>query len=454
EEEEEEEAGSDYDDESDGGRGGRTKKRARAPPQGKKKKPRRDYSRFVDDMAEVDDDDEEDYDEKDRAEALEMSAIESRTAHERVKQRQERDAAFMDKTLEEVTQNILRRHTGRGGVRPMERGMGIGRPEVGMGGARGRGKEARDRGGGGAGSGAGPRVSIAPSAEEGGDDLGEEGSHHGFTDDEDLEGSRGMDPEVAQQALLPSIRDNSLFVVECKAGKERMLCHMLMNKAMFFREEGKEFGLCSAIAPAGSKGFLYLEAANEPLVRAAINGLRGIYHSKLKKVPIPDMTAVLSVRAETRSKPVTENQFVRLRRMPYKDDLAKVVEVHAGGERAVVQFIPRIDLAALSADPDTAAARKRIRPPQRFFNAEEIKIANGEVERRRFQGREDYMDFFNGNFHLNGFVMKEVQVATWLRTDKVNPTLEELQKFKSRKEHKDRMGLSDDSDEERNREEE
>lgn len=52
-----------------------------------------------------------------------------------------------------------------------------------------------------------------------------------------------------------------------------------------------------------------------------------IYHSKLRKVPIPDMTAVLSVRSATRSKPVRQNQFVRLKRKPYKDDLAKVVEV-------------------------------------------------------------------------------------------------------------------------------
>lgn len=52
-----------------------------------------------------------------------------------------------------------------------------------------------------------------------------------------------------------------------------------------------------------------------------------VYHSKLRKVPIPDMTAVLSVRSATRSKPVRQNQFVRLKRKPYKDDLAKVVEV-------------------------------------------------------------------------------------------------------------------------------
>lgn len=43
------------------------------------------------------------------------------------------------------------------------------------------------------------------------------------------------------------------------------------------------------------------------------------------------MTAVLSVRSATRAKPVRQNQFVRLKRKPYKDDLAKVVEVRQAG---------------------------------------------------------------------------------------------------------------------------
>ena len=37
----------------------------------------------------------------------------------------------------------------------------------------------------------------------------------------------------------------------------------------------------------------------------------------------------------------------------------------------MVQFIPRIDLASLSADKETALARKALRAPQRFFNPEE-----------------------------------------------------------------------------------
>lgn len=31
------------------------------------------------------------------------------------------------------------------------------------------------------------------------------------------------------------------------------------------------------------------------------------------------------------------------------------------------------------------------------------------IERRQFQGNGDFMDHFQGNFYLNGFVMKEVR---------------------------------------------
>lgn len=54
------------------------------------------------------------------------------------------------------------------------------------------------------------------------------------------------------------------------------LCHSLMNKAVFFKTNGKNFGVTSVVVPAGTKGFLYLEADNEPSVKAAINGLRGV----------------------------------------------------------------------------------------------------------------------------------------------------------------------------------
>lgn len=56
----------------------------------------------------------------------------------------------------------------------------------------------------------------------------------------------------------------------------RQLCLSLMNKAVHFKASGQQFGVTSVVVPAGTKGFLYLEAQNEPAVKAAINGLRGV----------------------------------------------------------------------------------------------------------------------------------------------------------------------------------
>ncbi|CAN0213083.1 unnamed protein product, partial [Phaeothamnion confervicola] len=114
-----------------------------------------------------------------------------------------------------------------------------------------------------------------------------------------------------------------------------------MNKAAAFRRDGNKFGILSAVAP-GVKGFIYLEAMNEPDVRRSISGMSKIYHSKLRMVPIRDMPNVLTVSAKAR--PLREGQYVRLIRPPlYKDDLARVEELYDSGSRAVVAYIPRLD---------------------------------------------------------------------------------------------------------------
>ncbi|CAN0126459.1 unnamed protein product, partial [Ectocarpus sp. 12 AP-2014] len=113
--EEEAEPSSEEDSDDGGGRSRRAssssrgKKRAReAQPTPKKKSRRGDMSRFYDEMAEVDDDAEEDYDDKDRANANELTAME-RDMHERIARRQEQSKAFMEQPLEEQAKQTMRR---------------------------------------------------------------------------------------------------------------------------------------------------------------------------------------------------------------------------------------------------------------------------------------------------------------------------------------------------------
>ena len=92
---------------------------------------------------------------------------------------------------------------------------------------------------------------------------------------------------------------------------------------------------------------------------AAAKRRNQIYHSKLRKVPIPDMTAVLSVRKQARARQADRTPQAEA----VSDDLAKALGVLVGGEGAVVQLIPRIDQASVSADRETTLylARKALR---------------------------------------------------------------------------------------------
>jgi transcription elongation factor SPT5 len=72
-------------------------------------------------------------------------------------------------------------------------------------------------------------------------------------------------------------------------GSEDIIVLQLLTKAIKFAGEGKSLRLKSVVA-SGVKGFIYVEADNEPDVREALNGLRKVFQSKIKMVPIKDMT--------------------------------------------------------------------------------------------------------------------------------------------------------------------
>lgn len=65
---------------------------------------------------------------------------------------------------------------------------------------------------------------------------------------------------------------------------------------------------------------------------------------------------------------------------------------------------------------------------------DQIKQASDEamVDRRRFQGHGDHMDYFQNNFFLNGFVVKEVSEAPPTAGAATPPLLSSLHILKSR----------------------
>jgi transcription elongation factor SPT5 len=238
---------------------------------------------------------------------------------------------------------------------------------------------------------------------------------------------------IAQQSLLPSVSDPNLWMVSCSTGKEQELVYQIMNKCVAHARMGRPLGISAAIA-AQSKGRIYVESFHEPSVLEAIQNVRGILFSTLRLVPIGDMTTVLTVTPA--KKPVQKNDWVRMTRGHYKGDLALVRAVKESGLKCIVQCVPRLDYALADLSPEEARIRRRtVRPPQKFFNAQEVaSLGRQTLRRQRFPGLDVYCDYFEGNYYHDGYLLKEMTVGGMVKplSEDDPPTLDELAKFQRR----------------------
>ena len=99
---------------------------------------------------------------------------------------------------------------------------------------------------------------------------------------------------VSQQSLVPSVSDPNLWMFSCPGGKEQELVYQIMNKCVAFAKRGKPLGIISVVA-AQTKGKIYVESFSEPAVMEAVQGVRGVMQYSMTKVPISDMTTVMTV---------------------------------------------------------------------------------------------------------------------------------------------------------------
>lgn len=137
---------------------------------------------------------------------------------------------------------------------------------------------------------------------------------------------------------------------------------------------------------------------------------------------------------------------MRLQRGAYKGDLGLVKFVRESGQKCVVQFVPRLDLTLSDLPPEQARIRRRnIRPPQKFFNSQEVAAMGKQTMRQRFPGLDIFCDVFEGNYYHDGYQLKEMTVGTMVKkvTAETPPTLDELQSFR-----KASKAVGEDDDEE------
>eukprot|EP00605_Chrysophyceae_sp_TOSAG23-4_P002419 GSChrysophyteH1.ASY1.ANO1.2678.1 assembled CDS len=247
---------------------------------------------------------------------------------------------------------------------------------------------------------------------------------------------------VAQQALLPSVHDPSLWRVKCQTGREFQLVRSILLRYVHQQKLGARKNTLKSAFHSGAKGFIYIEAFSEVCAKEAIMGLRGLYATSFTKVSISEMTSVIS--ASVHKKPLREGQWVRLRRGPLRGDLARIVEILEGGSRAFVMAVPRPDYSS-------SATKSNVRPIQKIFDVVEAQQASG-IEAERRQHKDDRMggffDFWRNDYYKDGFWFKDVNVESYIQGQDVKPRLEELQMFRVKKGDSESEEEEEDEDDE------
>jgi transcription elongation factor len=234
-----------------------------------------------------------------------------------------------------------------------------------------------------------------------------------------------------KQSLLPSISDPGIWRVKCTPGKEQLLVRSLMLKSIDHRNKTGVMRIKSAFTTS-TRGMIYIEAMAEPFAKESVQGLYGFYVSSFARIPVQEMTSLFNV--QFKKKPLTVGQWVRLRRGPLKNDLAQIVELLDGGMKAIIKAIPRPDYAGTYGSKNLQSTQGNLRPQQKLFDPEEVRSVTGQLpERQRFGSDREMYDFYGGDFYKEGFLFKEVNVATYIQSVDINPKLEELQMFLSKR---------------------
>ena len=245
----------------------------------------------------------------------------------------------------------------------------------------------------------------------------------------------GVETEVDQQALHPTVKDPKLWMVMCKQGKEREVVVCLMQKAINMHKTGKgAMAIKSAVVQDHLKSYVYIEAEREDHVRRALNGMRHIYHAKpIRLVPIKEMVDSISVTKKKVAN-VVMGSWVRMRGGVYKGDLARVIDTNYADNQCTVKLVPRFDYAHLQAKEEgTHQGRTKpnaaMRPPARLFTEADARRYNLSFERSRQDRRlNDRVDVLCGQHKLkDGYHIKTVSMVSAKLAEA--PALDELQRY-------------------------
>lgn len=205
-----------------------------------------------------------------------------------------------------------------------------------------------------------------------------------------------------------------------------------MRKALDQANSAKPLQIFSAFERESLPGIVYVEARSSQQVIHAINGLVGVFINRgTSLVPIEEMASLLQIKK--REVAINPGSWVRIKRGKYIGDLAQVIDLSDNGEEVGLKLMPRIDLNPKDEIVSTDGKKRKLkgtgmtatnRPPQRFFNFEEVVKAYG----RRAVGKRNHAFVYNNETFRDGYLEKDFKLSA-LQLENVNPTLDEIMKF-------------------------
>ncbi|KAJ1743950.1 transcription elongation factor spt5 [Coemansia sp. RSA 989] len=233
-------------------------------------------------------------------------------------------------------------------------------------------------------------------------------------------GKRGAAPAVdtdwvPQRLLLPGVRDPQMWNVRCSPGKERDIVMAAARRVLQWTSSGKFSNVFSIYSRDGLSGYIYVEARSQVDAQAALEGIPGVFASKMTLVPVDDMVDVVKVKTQVRR--LNAGAWVRMRRGIYAGDLAQVVATIESSDAVEVRLVPRIDYSA------EGRGRRGTRPAPRLFSIEEARRADP----RTLSSRQNEI-LWKSERYIGGYLHKDVRIAS-LQVDDVKPTLEEIAAF-------------------------
>ena len=269
--------------------------------------------------------------------------------------------------------------------------------------------------------------------------------------DESAEYDNAAQMEETPAAMLPSIKDPKLWLIRCDPGKEEESVLALL-KRYFFQQHSPDSALYihSAFTTPASKGYIYVEAEKEVHVKMAIRGLRAVKWWSVQLVPITQMVNAVKFNNQTAS--VQVKQWVRIKGGLYKGDLAQVMLAEDQNTQVTVRIIPRVDLdvecAESAARHEGTRVRKRAagkgmnRPMPQLLSIGEIHQHNGYTERKTDRDLNTVVTIFNNNRYKHGYLYKKVNIYR-LILENVIPTTDELETFRARNRDADQQDDDD-----------